>query len=184
MSKESPKTPKTKKPEAQPQSPPTLKATKSSKKKTSQTASETKAAETAPVEFSLDADEFDKKIVRAKGYKGIVSGIVNILATFNNTIVTISDPNGNVIAWSSAGKCGFSGSKKSTAYVAQVVAQDAARKAMGHGLKEVTVKVNGPGMGRESAIRALQAIGLEITSIVDVTPVPHNGCRPRKPRRV
>jgi small subunit ribosomal protein S11 len=184
MSEETKKTPKAKKTDAAAAANPAPKTAKTSKKKTAQNAPETKAPETNPAEFSLDADEFDKKIVRAKGYKGIVSGIVNILATFNNTIVTICDLNGNVIAWSSAGKCGFSGSKKSTAYVAQVVAQDAARKAMGHGLKEVTVKVNGPGMGRESAVRALQAIGLEITSIIDVTPIPHNGCRPRKPRRV
>jgi len=165
-------------------SPSSKKAEKTSKKKVTEATAETKPANPAPEEFSLDADEFDKKIVRAKGYKGITSGIAHILATFNNTIVTITDLNGNVIAWSSAGRCGFTGSKKSTAYVAQVVAQDAARRAMGHGLKEVIVKVNGPGQGRESAIRALQAMGLEITSIMDVTPIPHNGCRPRKPRRV
>ena len=124
------------------------------------------------------------KIVKAKGSKNIFAGIAHISATFNNTIVSITDMNGNVIGWSSAGKCGFRGSKKSTAYVAQVVAQDASRQAMGHGLKEVSVRVKGPGTGRESAIRALQAIGLEVTSITDVTPTPHNGCRPRKQRRV
>ncbi|MEM1058334.1 MAG: 30S ribosomal protein S11 [Verrucomicrobiota bacterium] len=135
--------------------------------------------------LSLDASPVAKqKVVKAKGYKNVVQGIAHILATFNNTHVTITDLSGNVIGWSSAGKCGFRGSKKSTAYVAQVVAQDACRQAMGHGLKEVTVKVNGPGTGRESAVRALQAIGLEINSITDVTPVPHNGCRPRKQRRV
>ena len=111
-------------------------------------------------------------------------GVVTILATFNNTLVTISDMQGNVIAWSSAGKVGFKGSRKSTAFAAQQVSQDAARKAMSHGLKEGEVRVKGPGSGRESAIRALQAIGLEISSIRDVTPVPHNGCRPRKKRRV
>ncbi|MDE1171561.1 MAG: 30S ribosomal protein S11 [Verrucomicrobium sp.] len=124
------------------------------------------------------------KIVKAKGSKNIHTGVAHVLASFNNTIVTITDLSGNVIGWSSAGKCGFRGSKKSTAYVAQVVAQDACRQAMSHGLKEVTVQVKGPGTGRESAVRAFQAIGLEVTAIEDVTPVPHNGCRPRKQRRV
>ena len=107
-----------------------------------------------------------------------------IQATFNNTIVAITDMQGNILGWSSAGRVGFKGSRKSTAFAAQQVAQDAARQAMSHGMKEVEVKVKGPGSGRESAIRALQAIGLEITIIKDVTPVPHNGCRPRKKRRV
>lgn len=148
-------------------------------------AAEVKPADALPTSLSLDPNDIEKpKIVKAKGSKNITVGIANILATFNNTIVTITDMSGNVIGWSSAGKCGFRGSKKSTAYVAQVVAQDASRQAMGHGLKEVSVKVKGPGTGRESAIRALQAIGLEVTSITDVTPVPHNGCRPRKQRRV
>jgi small subunit ribosomal protein S11 len=140
----------------------------------------------APVEdFNLDPNAVAPiKVVKAKGYKNVVSGIAHITATFNNTIVSITDLKGNVIGWSSSGKCGFRGSKKSTAYVAQVVAQDACRQAMGHGLKEVQARVKGPGMGRESAIRALQAVGLEVTAIVDVTPVPHNGCRPRKARRV
>ena len=124
------------------------------------------------------------KVRKAKGSKNITSGIANIAATFNNTIVSITDAKGNVISWSSAGKCNFRGSRKSTAYAAQVVAQDAARNAMAHGLKEVQIRVSGPGLGRDSAIRGLQAIGLEISSIVDVTPVPHNGCRPRKRRRV
>jgi small subunit ribosomal protein S11 len=110
--------------------------------------------------------------------------VVTICATFNNTLVSITDMHGNVVSWSSAGKVGFRGSRKSTAFAAQQVAQDAGRAAMAHGLKEVEVKVKGPGSGRESAIRALQAIGLEINSIKDVTPVPHNGCRPRKKRRV
>jgi small subunit ribosomal protein S11 len=124
------------------------------------------------------------KITKIKGSKNVHTGIAFILATFNNTIVTLTDLNGNVLSWSSAGKCGFRGSKKSTAYVAQVVAQDACKKAMAHGLKEVQVRVKGPGTGRESAVRAIQAIGLEITNIIDTTPIPHNGCRPPKPRRV
>jgi small subunit ribosomal protein S11 len=124
------------------------------------------------------------KVRKAKGSKNVTSGYANVLASFNNTIVSITDQKGAVIAWSSAGKCNFRGSRKSTAYAAQVVAQDAARNAMSHGLKDVQIRVSGPGLGRDSAIRALQAIGLEITSIVDVTPIPHNGCRPRKRRRV
>ncbi|MEN9840393.1 MAG: hypothetical protein RL376_193 [Verrucomicrobiota bacterium] len=123
------------------------------------------------------------KIRKAKGSKNVSSGIAKIAATFNNTIVSITDQKGAVIAWSSAGKCNFRGSRKSTAYAAQVVAQDAARNAMAHGLKDVVIHVSGPGLGRDSAIRALQAIGLEISSIIDVTPIPHNGCRPKKRRR-
>jgi small subunit ribosomal protein S11 len=140
----------------------------------------------APAEnLSLSPDVVEQpKIVKAKGSKNIHNGIAHILATFNNTIVTITDMKGNVIGWSSAGKVGFKGSRKSTAYAAQMVAQDASRQAMGHGLKEVEVLVKGPGAGRESAVRALQAIGLELTIIRDVTPVPHNGCRPPKQRRV
>jgi len=132
----------------------------------------------------LGEDPNAKKIVKAKHAKNIVTGVANILATFNNTQVTITDGQGNLIGWSSAGRVGFKGSRKSTAYAAQQVAQDAARQAMAHGMKEVEIRVKGPGSGRESAIRALQAIGLEISSIKDVTPVPHNGCRPRKKRRV
>jgi small subunit ribosomal protein S11 len=124
------------------------------------------------------------KVRKAKGSKNVTSGVANVLASFNNTIVSITDHKGQVIAWSSAGKCNFRGSRKSTAYAAQIVAQDAARNAMAHGLKDIVIRVSGPGLGRDSAIRALQAIGLEITSIVDVTPIPHNGCRPRKRRRV
>jgi small subunit ribosomal protein S11 len=135
--------------------------------------------------LSLDPNVIEKtKITKAKGSKNVHIGIAHVLASFNNTIVSITDMNGNVIGWSSAGKCGFRGSKKSTAYVAQVVTQDACRQAMAHGLKEVSVRVKGPGTGRESAIRALQAVGLEVSTILDVTPVPHNGCRPRKQRRV
>ena len=132
----------------------------------------------------LGEDAAGKKIVKAKHAKNIVSGIANILATFNNTQVTITDAHGNLIGWSTAGRAGFKGSRKSTAYAAQQVAQDAARQAMAHGMKEVEIRVKGPGSGRESAIRALQAIGLDISAIKDVTPVPHNGCRPRKKRRV
>ena len=155
-----------------------------------------KADAVAPVAFvggvpkSVTAEDLLKeelssvKVRKAKGSKNITSGIANIAATFNNTIVSITDGKGNVISWSSAGKCNFRGSRKSTAYAAQVVAQDAARNAMAHGLKEVQIRVSGPGLGRDSAIRGLQAIGLEISSIIDVTPVPHNGCRPRKRRRV
>ncbi len=124
------------------------------------------------------------KVRKAKGSKNVTSGVVNVLASFNNTIVSITDAKGQVIAWSSAGKCNFRGSRKSTAYAAQVVAQDAARNAMSHGLTDVVIKLSGPGLGRDSAVRALQAIGLEISSIIDVTPIPHNGCRPRKRRRV
>ncbi|MDI1320779.1 MAG: 30S ribosomal protein S11 [bacterium] len=154
------------------------------------------AADTKPVELvhgvpkQVTAEDLLKeelasiKVRKAKGSKNVTSGIANIAATFNNTIVSITDAKGNVISWSSAGKCNFRGSRKSTAYAAQVVAQDAARNAMAHGLKEVQIRVSGPGLGRDSAIRGLQAIGLEISSIIDVTPVPHNGCRPRKRRRV
>ncbi len=146
---------------------------------------EVPVAGAAPTAAELLADDSaGKKIVKAKGSKNIVSGIANILATFNNTQVTITDLHGNLIGWSTAGRVGFKGSRKSTAYAAQQVAQDAARQAMAHGMKEVEVRVKGPGSGRESAIRALQAIGMEITLIKDVTPVPHNGCRPRKKRRV
>jgi small subunit ribosomal protein S11 len=132
----------------------------------------------------LEEGTVQKKIIRAKSAKNITSGVAHILATFNNTQGAISDMQGNVLGWSSSGKVGFKGSRKSTAYAAQQVAQDAARQAMSHGMREVEVHVKGPGAGRESAIRALQAIGMEITLIRDVTPVPHNGCRPRKKRRV
>jgi small subunit ribosomal protein S11 len=143
------------------------------------------AAAAAPTAAELLADDANaRKIVKAKGAKNISVGIANILATFNNTNVTITDMQGNVLGWSSAGRVGFKGSRKSTAFAAQQVAQDAARQAMSHGMREVEVRVKGPGSGRESAIRALQAIGLEISAIKDVTPVPHNGCRPRKKRRV
>ncbi|MCB9793311.1 MAG: 30S ribosomal protein S11 [Alphaproteobacteria bacterium] len=116
--------------------------------------------------------------------KNIPSGVAHIQATFNNTIVTITDPAGNTVSWSSAGVKGFKGSRKSTPFAAQLVAEDAARKAMEHGMKTVGVHVKGPGAGRESALRALQAAGLKVTMIRDVTPIPHNGCRPPKRRRV
>jgi small subunit ribosomal protein S11 len=156
-------------------------AKKTAKPKKEQSAPTAVASEN----LSLSSEEVDKpKIVKAKGSKNVHSGVAHVLATFNNTIVTITDLKGNVIGWSSAGKVGFKGSRKSTAYAAQMVAQDASRQAMGHGLKEVEVLVKGPGAGRESAVRALQAIGLDLTVIRDVTPVPHNGCRPPKQRRV
>lgn len=139
----------------------------------------------APTAAELLAEDAGlKKIVKAKGSKNIPVGIATILATFNNTTVAITDMQGHVISWSSAGRVGFKGSRKSTAFAAQQVAQDAARQAMAHGLREVEVRVKGPGSGRESAIRALQAVGLEISTIKDATPIPHNGCRPRKKRRV
>ena len=116
--------------------------------------------------------------------KNITSGIAHVSATFNNTMITIADAQGNAIAWSSAGSQGFRGSRKSTPYAAQVAAEDAGRKAMEHGMRTLEIQVKGPGSGRESALRALQAVGFTITSIRDVTPIPHNGCRPRKRRRV
>lgn len=132
----------------------------------------------------IGGGEEEIKIHKAKKAKNVSRGIVHVTATFNNTLVSVTDPNGNSIGWSSAGKMGFKGSRKSTAYAAQVVSQDACRQAMGHGLKEVDVRVKGPGSGRESAVRAVQGLGLEILSIRDVTPIPHNGCRPKKARRV
>lgn len=121
---------------------------------------------------------------RKKERKNISSGIAHVNSTFNNTLITITDVQGNAISWSSAGGQGFKGSRKSTPYAAQVAAEDAGKKAMEHGVKTLSVQVKGPGSGRESALRALQTIGLNITSIQDVTPIPHNGCRPRKRRRV
>ena len=160
-------------------------AAKPAKKPAKKKKEEAAPVAAAPETLSLSADEIEKpKVVKAKGSKNVHTGIAHVLSTFNNTIVTITDMKGNVIGWSSAGKVGFKGSRKSTAYAAQMVAQDASRQAMGHGLKEVEVLVKGPGAGRESAVRALQAIGLDLTVIRDVTPVPHNGCRPPKQRRV
>jgi small subunit ribosomal protein S11 len=122
--------------------------------------------------------------VRKRERKNITSGVAHVNSTFNNTMITITDAQGNSIAWSSAGAQGFKGSRKSTPYAAQMAAEDAGRKAQDHGVKTLEVEVKGPGSGRESALRALQAVGLTITSIRDVTPIPHNGCRPRKRRRV
>jgi len=122
--------------------------------------------------------------VRRRERKNITSGVAHVNATFNNTHITIADAQGNAIAWSSAGSQGFKGSRKSTPYAAQMAAGDAGKKAQEHGMKTLSVEVKGPGSGRESALRALQAVGFEITMIRDVTPVPHNGCRPRKRRRV
>ena len=121
---------------------------------------------------------------RRRERKNISSGVAHVRATFNNTMIPITDAQGNTIAWSSAGSQGFRGSRKSTPYAAQVAAEDAGKKAMEHGMKTLEVEVKGPGSGRESALRALQATGFTITSIRDVTPIPHNGCRPRKRRRV
>jgi small subunit ribosomal protein S11 len=121
---------------------------------------------------------------RKKEKKNVVTGIAHVAATFNNTIITISDIQGNTISWSSAGSLGFKGSRKSTPYAAQVAAEDAGKKAVEHGMRTLEVEVSGPGSGRESALRALQAVGLQVTTIRDVTPIPHNGCRPPKRRRV
>ena len=152
----------------------------------------TPAAEAAPAEAPKAATAADLlkdevtalKVRKAKGAKNITTGIAFVTASFNNTIVSITDLKGNVISWASAGKCNFRGSRKSTAYAAQIVAQEAARGAMAHGLKEIQIRIAGPGLGRDSAVRALQAVGLEVSAIVDITPIPHNGCRPRKRRRV
>ena len=150
------------------------------------------AAEAAPAEAPKAATAADLlkdevtalKVRKAKGAKNITTGIAFVTASFNNTIVSITDLKGNVISWASAGKCNFRGSRKSTAYAAQIVAQEAARGAMAHGLKDIQIRIAGPGLGRDSAVRALQAVGLEVSAIVDITPIPHNGCRPRKRRRV
>ncbi len=122
--------------------------------------------------------------VKRRERKNISSGVVHVNASFNNTMITISDEQGNAISWSSAGNMGFKGSRKSTPYAAQLAAEDAAKKAMDHGMQTVNVQVRGPGSGRESALRALQSAGLTVSMIKDVTPIPHNGCRPRKRRRV
>lgn len=124
------------------------------------------------------------KVVKKKAKKNITSGEAHVNASFNNTMVTITDAQGNAVSWSSAGMMGFKGSRKSTPYAAQMAAEDAGRKAQEHGMKELDVKVKGPGSGRESALRALSAIGFTIRSIKDITPIPHNGARPRKRRRV
>jgi len=122
--------------------------------------------------------------VRRRERKNITSGVAHVNSTFNNTMITITDAQGNAISWSTAGAMGFKGSRKSTPYAAQVAAEDAGRKAQEHGMKTLEIEVSGPGSGRESALRALQSVGFNVTSIRDVTPIPHNGCRPRKRRRV
>ncbi len=141
------------------------------------------AAPAPPAAAATEGEPAARKSKR-KTKKNILNGVVHIQSTFNNTIITISDVSGNVIAWSSAGARGFKGSRKSTPFAAQVAAGDAAAKSMEHGLKNVTVLVKGPGAGRESALRAIAAAGLKITMIRDVTPIPHNGCRQPKRRRV
>ena len=155
-------------------------------------ATEEVAAEEAPkapekkrdIFAELVGEEEEVRIHKAKKSKNVTSGIVHVTATFNNTLVSVTDHSGNAIGWSSAGKMGFKGSRKSTAYAAQVVSQDACRQAMSHGFNEAEVRVKGPGSGRESAVRAVQGLGINITAIKDVTPIPHNGCRPKKARRV
>ena len=122
--------------------------------------------------------------VRRKEKKNITSGVAHVNATFNNTMITITDAQGNTVSWASAGGMGFKGSRKSTPFAAQMAAEDAGKKALEHGMKTIDVQVRGPGSGRESALRALQSVGFQITSIRDVTPIPHNGCRPPKRRRV
>jgi small subunit ribosomal protein S11 len=186
MSEEAPKTPKARKPKA---TAPDAAATAAAPV-TDVTAAAGAAPAAAPERKEITAKELlgeeigEIKVRRAKGSKNITVGVVHVLATFNNTKVTITDANGNVISWGSAGRHQFRGSRKSTAYAAQVVCQEAAKLAMAHGLKDVSVRVKGPGMGRDSAIRALQLLGLNVSSIVDTTPIPHNGCRPPKRRRV
>jgi small subunit ribosomal protein S11 len=130
------------------------------------------------------AAQQDTGRVRRRERKNITSGVAHVNATFNNTMITITDAQGNTIAWSSSGSQGFKGSRKSTPFAAQVAAEQAGRRAMEHGMKSLEIQVKGPGSGRESALRALQAVGFQIASIRDVTPIPHNGCRPRKRRRV
>jgi small subunit ribosomal protein S11 len=183
MAKEAPK--KSEDPKAKPATP-VAEASAPTPKAEASAAVAAPAAPAVPTTAAeaLAEGEVAKKVIKAKHSKNVFQGIAHIMATFNNTVVSITDLKGKVIGWSSAGRVGFKGSRKSTAYAAQLVAQDAARQGMAHGLKEIEVWVKGPGTGRESAIRALQAIGLEITVIKDVTPVPHNGCRPPKRRRV
>jgi small subunit ribosomal protein S11 len=183
MSEEAPKTPKVRKPKA---ASPEAAAPAVAPEAVAPVAAEATPPERKEITAKelLGEDIGEIKVRRAKGSKNITVGICHILATFNNTKVTITDTNGNVISWGSAGRHQFRGSRKSTAYAAQVVCQEAAKLAMAHGLKDISVRVKGPGMGRDSAIRALQVLGLNVTSILDTTPIPHNGCRPPKRRRV
>jgi small subunit ribosomal protein S11 len=182
MSEEAPKPAKAKKPKA----PAAESAAPAPVEAAAPVATEVAATERKEVTAKelLGEEVGEIKVRRAKGSKNVTVGICHVLATFNNTKVTITDANGNVISWGSAGRHQFRGSRKSTAYAAQVVCQEAAKQAMAHGLKDVSVRVKGPGMGRDSAIRALQVLGLNVTSILDTTPIPHNGCRPPKRRRV
>lgn len=143
---------------------------------------EVKGAKEAAV--PADAAEADKKVKKKKGKKNVPNGVVHVHTSFNNTIITISDPVGNVVSWSSAGSKGFKGSRKSTPFAAQIAAEEASRKALDQGMKSVVVFIKGPGAGRESALRAISSAGLKVSSIKDVTPIPHNGCRPSKKRRV
>jgi small subunit ribosomal protein S11 len=145
-------------------------------------AEETKPQAPAPAEAAAAAAPEAAK--KKKSKKNVLNGVVHVQATFNNTLITITDASGNVLSWSSAGARGFKGSRKSTPFAAQVAAGDAAAKAMEHGLKNVTIRVSGPGAGRESALRAIASSGLKVSEIRDVTPIPHNGCRPPKRRRV
>ena len=147
-------------------------------------AEETKVQAPAPAEAAAPAAGGEAAAKKKKSKKNILNGIVHVQATFNNTLITITDAAGNVLSWSSAGARGFKGSRKSTPFAAQVAAGDAAAKAMEHGLKNVTIRVSGPGAGRESALRAIASSGLKVSEIRDVTPIPHNGCRPPKRRRV
>jgi small subunit ribosomal protein S11 len=146
-------------------------------------AEETKTQAPAPVDAAAPAAS-PEAAKKKKSKKNVLNGIVHVQATFNNTLITITDAGGNVLSWSSAGARGFKGSRKSTPFAAQVAAGDAAAKAMEHGLKNVTIRVSGPGAGRESALRAIASSGLKVSEIRDVTPIPHNGCRPPKRRRV
>jgi small subunit ribosomal protein S11 len=146
-------------------------------------AEETKPQAAAPAEAAA-ATAAPEAAKKKKSKKNILNGVVHVQATFNNTLITITDASGNVLSWSSAGARGFKGSRKSTPFAAQVAAGDAAAKAMEHGLKNVTIRVSGPGAGRESALRAIASSGLKVSEIRDVTPIPHNGCRPPKRRRV
>jgi small subunit ribosomal protein S11 len=143
-----------------------------------------KNTQTPDTETTSKEGVVKKSVVRKKGKKNIPTGIVHILSTFNNTLITVTDVNGGTVCWSTAGVMGFKGARKSTPFAAQVAAEDAAKKAVEHGMRSVSVLVSGPGGGRESAIRACQAAGLKITIIRDVTPIPHNGCRPPKRRRI
>lgn len=147
----------------------------------------TEVKEVKEAKETLEGAEVQKappKKVKKRAKKNVPVGVVYICATFNNTIVTVTDPNGNVLSWSSAGVCGFKGSRKSTPFAGQLAAEDAVRKAMEHGVRSVSVLVSGPGSGRDSAMRSLQKTGVRVTSMRDITPIPHNGCRPPKRRRV